>query len=92
MGNYEEIKQFSKDNDLKMLPKLDVFAELLHPTKAGLSEAVIPPSSQLIGTEDALKMERQDFGERKLHRDAVPRRSVDLLGQTTDTTQLFPDP
>ena len=51
MGNYEEIKQFSKDNDLKILPKLDVFAELLHPTKAGLSEAVIPPSSQLIGTE-----------------------------------------
>lgn len=51
MGNYDEIKQFAKDNDLKILPKLDVFAELLHPTKAGLSEAVIPPSSQLIGTE-----------------------------------------
>ena len=51
MGDYEEIKQFAKDQDLKMLPKLDIFAELLHPTKAGLSEAVIPPSSQLIGTE-----------------------------------------
>ncbi len=51
MGDHEEIKQFAKDNDLKMLPKPDVFSELLHPTRAGLSEAVIPPSSQLIGTE-----------------------------------------
>lgn len=51
MGDLETIKQFAKDNDLKILPKLDVFAEILHPTRAGLCEAVIPPSSQLIGKE-----------------------------------------
>lgn len=51
MGTQEELKHFAKENDLKILHKLEVFAELLHPIKAGLSEAVIPPSSQLIGTE-----------------------------------------
>lgn len=50
MGDYDIIKQFAKEQDIKILPKLEVFAELLHSTKAGLSEAVIPPSSQLIGT------------------------------------------
>ena len=50
MGDLENIKEFAQKYDLKILQKLDIFAEILHPTKSGLCEAVIPPSSQLIGT------------------------------------------
>lgn len=51
MGEAETIKAFAKENDLRIMQKLDIFAETLHPTKSGLCEAVIPPSSQLIGKE-----------------------------------------
>lgn len=51
MGDIENIKAFAKENDLRIMQKLDIFAETLHPTKSGLCEAVIPPSSQLIGKE-----------------------------------------
>jgi di/tricarboxylate transporter len=51
MGNIESIKLFAKEHGLKLQPKLEVFSEVLHPTRAGLCEAVVPPSSQLIGTE-----------------------------------------
>ena len=85
MGNYEEIKQFAKDNDLKMLSKLDLFAELLHPTKAGLSEAVIPPSSQLIGTEvKELHMKRTH----KLHVLALFRDNTVYSGEDLNPLTL----
>lgn len=51
MGSKEKVHQFAEDNGLKLLPKLNVFAEMLHPARSGLSEAVIPPSSQFVGKE-----------------------------------------
>lgn len=51
MGLKENVTAFAEEQGLKMLPKLSTFAELLHPVRAGLSEAVIPPSSRLIGQE-----------------------------------------
>lgn len=51
MGLKDTVAQFASQNGLKLLPKLNAFAELLHPVRAGLSEAVIPPSSSLIGRE-----------------------------------------
>jgi di/tricarboxylate transporter len=51
MGIKEIISVFAADVGLKLLPKLNVFAEMLHPVRAGLCEAVVPPSSQLIGKE-----------------------------------------
>lgn len=51
MGVRDKVAEFAENNGLKMFPKLNSFAELLHPVRAGLSEAVIPPSSRLIGKE-----------------------------------------
>lgn len=51
MGIKEKIVAFAEEYGLKLYPRLNVFAEMLHPIRAGLSEAVIPPSSQLIGQE-----------------------------------------
>lgn len=51
MGVKEEIKNFAEQYGLTLLSKLNVFTELLHPVRAGLCEAVIPPSSQFVGQE-----------------------------------------
>lgn len=51
MGSKEGVANFASEYGLKVLPKLTAFAEMLHPARAGLSEAVIPPSSQLVGQE-----------------------------------------
>lgn len=51
MGSKEKITEFANTYDLKVLPKLKAFAEELSPARAGLSEAVIPPSSQFVGVE-----------------------------------------
>lgn len=85
MGDKDEIKQFAKEYDLKIQPKLDVFVELLHPTKAGLSEAVIPPSSQLIGVEaKELHMRRTH----KLHLLALFRDNTVYTGEELNSTIL----
>lgn len=51
MGSKDGVATFAEEHGLKVLPKLSTFAEMLHPARAGLSEAVIPPSSQLVGQE-----------------------------------------
>jgi di/tricarboxylate transporter len=51
LGLKETVLEFSKKSNLELMPKLTAFAEILHPVRAGLSEAVIPPSSKLIGQE-----------------------------------------
>lgn len=51
MGTKESVTEFANLHNLKVLPKLNIFAEILHPAKSGLSEAVIPPSSQFVGQE-----------------------------------------
>ncbi len=49
MGHKDIIAEFSDRHGLKLQPRLNVFFEMLHPTRVGLCEAVVPPSSQLIG-------------------------------------------
>jgi len=49
MGIKNTVIAFSEQHGLKLCPRLNAYSERLHPTRAGLAEAVIPPSSQLIG-------------------------------------------
>lgn len=51
MGHKETVANFAEQNGLMLEPRLNVFSEMLHPIRAGLCEAVVPPSSQLIGLE-----------------------------------------
>lgn len=51
MGLKDKVSMFAEEMGLKMQPRLNVFAEMLHPVRAGLCEAVVPPSSRLIGEE-----------------------------------------
>jgi di/tricarboxylate transporter len=49
MGTREQVGQFALDNKLRLQPRLRTFGQLFNPTRAGISEVVIPPGSKLIG-------------------------------------------
>lgn len=51
MGAKDVVKQIADEYSLRMLPALNLFAELLHPIRSGLCEIVIPPNSHFIGQE-----------------------------------------
>lgn len=49
MGPREQVTDFAQNQLLRMQARLRNFADLFNPSRAGISEAVIPPNSQLIG-------------------------------------------
>lgn len=60
MGNLDEITKFCEIHRLKVFPKLSIFSETLNPMQAGICEAVVPPSSALVGVKmSELHMKRQ---------------------------------
>ena len=62
MGLKEKIATFAETHGLQVLPKLHAFSELLHPIKAGFSEAVVPPYSGLVGKEFRELHMRRTYG------------------------------
>jgi di/tricarboxylate transporter len=94
MGHKENISQFAGQHGLSLEPRLNVFSELLHPVRAGLCEAVVPPSSQLIGSELRELHMKRTYG---LHVLAVYRGQTvyqgeelkDLILRSGDTLGMF---
>lgn len=85
MASKETINKFAEDYGLKVMPRLNIFAELLHPARSGLSEAVIPPSSQFVGKEAReLHMRRNH----KLHVLALCRGGTILQGEELNKVEL----
>lgn len=94
MGTKENVIEFTKKYGLRLFPRLNVFAELLHPVRAGLCEAVIPPSSSLIGHElRELHMRRNyELHVLALYRDQKVYRGNelnDLVLRSGDTLGIF---
>lgn len=56
------IKAVAKEYDLRLKSRLDVFADVLSPVKAGIAELVIPPSSGLIGKSAREIWMRRKYG------------------------------
>lgn len=94
MGTKDTVAQFAEKYGLKLYPRLNIFAELLHPVRSGLCEAVVPPSSQLIGLElKELHMRRNYelhvlalYREQKVYRG---EELVDLVLRSGDTLGMF---
>jgi len=82
MGTREQVGQFALDNQLRLQPRLRTFGHLFNPTRAGISEVVIPPGSHLIGQTIAEARLRSRLGVSVL---AINRRNeiitVDLREQ-----------
>lgn len=95
LGPKEEIEAFSKKYGLRMSPYLTAFAEKLNPTHGGLCEAVVPPSSQLVGTGLGDLHMRRQYGIQVLavHRGTKVSRGKREMGGLTlragDTLGMF---
>ncbi|MCX7563387.1 SLC13 family permease [Xanthomonadaceae bacterium XH05] len=49
MGPREQVSDYAQNNLLRMQTRLRHFGDLFNPSRAGISEAVIPPTSRFIG-------------------------------------------
>jgi len=49
MGRREDVSDYAQNNILRMQSRLRNFADLFNPSRAGISEAVVPPTSRFIG-------------------------------------------
>ncbi|MEO8159875.1 MAG: SLC13 family permease [Arenimonas sp.] len=90
MGEREAVNAYALANQLKVSARLRNFADLFDPNRAGISEAVVPPTSQFIGRTQAELQLRKRFGisvlainrEKKVFRADIrqlPLRAGDML-------------
>jgi di/tricarboxylate transporter len=49
MGTRDTVGRFALDNQCRVQPRLRTFGGLFNPSRAGISEVVIPPGSRLVG-------------------------------------------
>jgi di/tricarboxylate transporter len=49
MGPRQQVMDFSQNNFLRLSTRLREFGDLFNPSRAGISEAVVPPTSRFIG-------------------------------------------
>ncbi len=60
MGPKQLVTDFSQNNFLRMSTRLREFGDLFNPSRAGISEAVVPPTSRFIGKTPAeLQLRKQ---------------------------------
>lgn len=90
MGARQEVSDFAQNHFLRLSSRLRHFGDLFNPSRAGISEAVIPPTSSFIGKSAAELALRKKSGisllainrDKKVVREEVrkvPLRSGDML-------------
>ncbi len=90
MGARQEVHDFAQNHFLRLSSRLRHFGDLFNPSRAGISEAVIPPTSKFIGKTAAQLRLRKQSGisllainrDKKVMRDdvrEVPLRAGDML-------------
>jgi len=62
MGQKQQVADFAANQLLRMSTRLREFGDLFNPARAGISEAVVPPTSQFIGKTQADLQLRKQFG------------------------------
>jgi di/tricarboxylate transporter len=62
MGGKQEMADFAQNNFLRLSARLREFGDLFNPSRAGISEAVIPPTSHFIGKTAADLQLRKQHG------------------------------
>jgi di/tricarboxylate transporter len=81
MGPKQEIADFAQNNFLRLSTRLREFGDLFNPSRAGISEAVVPPTSRYIGKTAADLQLRKQYGISLLaiNRDKQALRAGDML-------------
>ncbi len=62
MGTRQEVQDYAQKNLLRVSHRLRNFGDLFNPSRAGISEAVIPPTSSFVGKTQAQLQMRKRFG------------------------------
>ncbi|QIL19938.1 SLC13 family permease [Thermomonas sp. HDW16] len=62
MGAKEQVTDFAQNNFLRLSSRLRTFGDLFNPSRAGISEAVVPPTSGFIGKTSAQLRLRKQLG------------------------------
>ncbi|WP_206212285.1 SLC13 family permease [Wenzhouxiangella sp. XN79A] len=62
MGTRDQVGRFAIENQLRLQPRLRTFGSLFNPSRAGISEVVIPPGSRLVGKTIGEARLRSRFG------------------------------
>lgn len=62
MGRREDVADYAHNNLLRMSPRLRHFGDLFNPARAGISEAVVPPTSTWIGQSSSDLQLRKKLG------------------------------
>src|SRR5690606_7606904 len=62
MGRREDVSDYAQNNLMRMQSRLRNFGDLFNPSRAGISEAVIPPNSRYIGKSVGELQLRKRFG------------------------------
>jgi len=81
MGSRDEVGQFALDNHCRLQPRVKTFGGLFNPSRAGISEIVIPPGSKLIGQSIGEARLRKRYGISVL---AVNRRGNVIVEHVRD--------
>jgi di/tricarboxylate transporter len=76
MGTRETVGRFALKNECRVQPRLRTFGGLFNPSRAGISEVVIPPGSRLIGQTISEARLRTRYGISVL---AVNRRGEAII-------------
>jgi di/tricarboxylate transporter len=84
MGTRKQVGEFALANNLRLQPRLRTFGNLFNPTRAGISEVVIPPGSKLVGKTIAEARLRSRFGISVL---AINRRN-EIISQDLREVEL----
>ena len=90
MGATDRVADFAQNNFLRLSTRLRTFGDLFNPSRAGIAEAVVPPTSGYIGKSQAELQLRKQFGisllavnrDKQVHRENVrqlPLRAGDML-------------
>lgn len=62
MGARQQVADFAQNNILRLSTRLREFGDLFNPSRAGISEAVVPPTSKFIGKTQAELQLRKNYG------------------------------
>ncbi|ATD68386.1 MULTISPECIES: SLC13 family permease [Luteimonas] len=90
MGQRQQVADFAQNQFLRMSTRLRNFGDLFNPSRAGIAEAVVPPTSKFIGKSATELNLRKEYGVRLLaiNRDkevirdnvrTMPLRAGDML-------------
>ena len=82
MGSQEQVRRFARATGLEVARNMEAFVEVLNPSRAGVSEVVIPPASSVAGRTIRQAGMRKRYGAHVL---AIYRQEEVIRHELSDT-------